>query len=350
MIKWVFCSLWLLSIIAFFIGQSLAPSNYALTLNELWGIFFLICVIFGIIFFLTMAVFITIDFEKKINQKRKIRCNCGIFFIPEEGQTHCDYCGAKISNIDKKKINPKKKIKNDKAIKEDVPKRFLTILLGLAILFSTGLYTRAENMEKEIKNKEFKSNPTPTPTILQPSPTPKLKSKTKESITPTQTNNLDPIITCNVHTNCGGGSKQMKKSECDQTTCCKIGDKWYFYLSKEKCKQDQNSYWSNYYKEIFPIPTKFPTYSPSQPTPTKVPAPTPTINQAAIDEYNQLLKEHKEACDAAVADWIRIKNEFMETQYNNYSSSVEAMMTLEQMRQNYQQELYDAGCSNTIHL
>lgn len=31
----------------------------------------------------------------------------------------------------------------------------------------------------------------------------------------------------------------MRLSECNQTTCCQIGDKWYFYLSKEKCIQDQ---------------------------------------------------------------------------------------------------------------
>ena len=32
----------------------------------------------------------------------KIKCDCGITFIPEEGQTHCSYCGIKISDIDKK--------------------------------------------------------------------------------------------------------------------------------------------------------------------------------------------------------------------------------------------------------
>lgn len=78
----------------------------------------------------------------------------------------------------------------------------------------------------------------------------------------TLTPGSDPVITCNVHTSCGGGSRQMKRSECDQTTCCRIGDKWYFYLSKDKCKKDQEDYWANYYKSI-PTPKPWPTLEPS---------------------------------------------------------------------------------------
>jgi hypothetical protein len=33
----------------------------------------------------------------------KIKCDCGVIFTPEEGQTHCNYCGIKLSDIGKKK-------------------------------------------------------------------------------------------------------------------------------------------------------------------------------------------------------------------------------------------------------
>lgn len=35
----------------------------------------------------------------------------------------------------------------------------------------------------------------------------------------------DPIITCNIHANCGGGTRQMKQSECSQMICCSINKK-----------------------------------------------------------------------------------------------------------------------------
>lgn len=60
--------------------------------------------------------------------------------------------------------------------------RFLVILLGLTILFAAGLYVRAENNEKELRNKDFKSNLEPTPTISQPTPT--LKPVAREKVVP----------------------------------------------------------------------------------------------------------------------------------------------------------------------
>jgi len=66
--------------------------------------------------------------------------------------------------------------------------------------------------------------------------------KTTPQVRGVQTGNEnDPIVTCSISPECGGGSRQMRKSECDQTTCCQIGDKWYFYLSRDKCLEDQKS-------------------------------------------------------------------------------------------------------------
>ena len=40
---------------------------------------------------------------------KKIKCDCGVTFEAEEGQTHCRYCGIKLSDIGKKKPVEKKK-------------------------------------------------------------------------------------------------------------------------------------------------------------------------------------------------------------------------------------------------
>lgn len=86
------------------------------------------------------------------------------------------------------------------------------------------------------------AKPTNTPTIgiivdvfptLPPTPTPKPKIIVKATIDP------DPVILCNVSKECGGGTKQLKKSTCNQSTCCQIGKSWIFYESVSKCKQDQ---------------------------------------------------------------------------------------------------------------
>jgi len=54
--------------------------------------------------------------------------------------------------------------------------------------------------------------------------------------------NGDPIVNCRIHANCGGGYKNIRRSECDNSTCCEVGSKWYFYTDQNKCDQDQSSY------------------------------------------------------------------------------------------------------------
>ncbi|MBM3205264.1 CAP domain-containing protein [Candidatus Shapirobacteria bacterium] len=50
--------------------------------------------------------------------------------------------------------------------KDKTPHKFLTILLVLAILFMTALYVRAERLEREKRNIDFKSKTNPTPTLV----------------------------------------------------------------------------------------------------------------------------------------------------------------------------------------
>lgn len=61
--KWVFFSLWLICVIAFTIGQFLAPPDYHLMTNNPWGNLFGTSVVLGIIFFCLMVIFFI--FEKK---------------------------------------------------------------------------------------------------------------------------------------------------------------------------------------------------------------------------------------------------------------------------------------------
>ncbi len=79
--------------------------------------------------------------------------------------------------------------------------------------------------------------PTPIPTST-PYPT---------VVQPTRATYVDPnpIITCNVSANCGGGTRQLRKNVCDNSTCCQIGDSWLFYEDKDKCIVDQNAYVSS---------------------------------------------------------------------------------------------------------
>lgn len=91
------------------------------------------------------------------------------------------------------------------------------------------------------------------------------------------------IVTCQIDSQCGGGSIQLQRGVCENSTCCQIGDKWTFYQDKNKCVQDQNIYNVN-----LPTPTPLPT---STPTPT----PTPTQQEVNLQLYNQCISNAQNA-------------------------------------------------------
>ena len=91
------------------------------------------------------------------------------------------------------------------------------------------------------------------------------------------------IITCQIDSQCGGGSIQLQRGVCENSTCCQIGDKWTFYQDKNKCVQDQNTY-----NASLPTPTPLPT---STPTPT----PTPTQQEVNLQLYNQCIADAQNA-------------------------------------------------------
>jgi len=86
---------------------------------------------------------------------------------------------------DDKKISKKGTRKTNKTIENNVPKKFLTILLVLITLFSAVLYIRAEKIEKNLKNKDFVITPTST-LIPSQAPTP----TAKPSVVPSKRNSI----------------------------------------------------------------------------------------------------------------------------------------------------------------
>lgn len=76
------------------------------------------------------------------------------------------------------------------------------------------------------------------------------KSTTKKT-TPQPTNsvvrnvqptiNSDPPVHCPIADDCGGGTRPLKQSECENTTCCRTKSGWEFML-KTKCESIHSSY------------------------------------------------------------------------------------------------------------
>lgn len=83
-------------------------------------------------------------------------------------------------------------------------------LMTLLVFLITGYIVYANNRSDTLianqKKEAYQNLPTNTPI-----PTGIVKAAHVDS---------DPIITCNIHANCGGGSKQLKTSVCNSMTCC----------------------------------------------------------------------------------------------------------------------------------
>jgi len=223
---------------------------------------------------------------------------------------------------------------------------------------------------------ESTSTPISTPT-MQPIPTetpiPTPTIPTYNYVAPTIDPN--PPIHCKISSNCGGGTTPLRQSECNNSVCCQIGDKWIFYKDRNQCINDQNSKNRNTTSGNYNASPSYPpctvyypalkysqTYSYVSTEQCKTwqdtanagstsvvqqPTPVPTQDNS---EYNDLLKRHQEACNQAAAEWIGVREQWEAANGNNYSSSAEMVMALRQRMTQYQQELYSAGCTQTISL
>lgn len=247
--------------------------------------------------------------------------------------------------------------------------KYLTLIFIIIVAF---LLVGANLIDSRIAslnvNSTINSSPTPTdvpiPTAMSTTPTPIPRQiYIAPAIDP------NPIVNCNISSTCGGGTRQMKKSECDQSICCQLGSAWSVYPSRTACTQAQSNYNSNNSGSNYPPCTvyypalhTFSTYSYTSPETCRQwqntantgstnviqqPIPVPTKDNS---EYNNLLKQLQEACQRVVAEWNTYKENFYANEYNNYSSSAEAIQILEARRQTYQQESYSVGCTQTISL
>ena len=117
---------------------------------------------------------------------------------------------------------------------------FLAILVtnDTALSRVLGLATQARPILSPIPTVAPLATNTPIPTSTPP------RTVKQRTVQTALTTDPDPIITCTFHYL---PSKQMRRSECQKTFECQIGGQWYIYTSRDKCSQDQNAYWKNYY-------------------------------------------------------------------------------------------------------
>lgn len=107
----------------------------------------------------------------------------------------------------------------------------------------------------------------PVPTIA-----PKVKGAVSKKTSPPI--NTNPVITCNIHANCGGGSQRITQSECNNLTCCNLNDGTSKLMTKYQC----DNYYSN---------NKTNTPTPSSPQNQNSTTPTTQLNFYCYDNtYN----------------------------------------------------------------
>lgn len=218
----------------------------------------------------------------------------------------------------------------------------ITITTFIGAVVDQELATVEINQE-QVLGQEVQTTAVPLPTKTA-TPTPKpTPHKVTTYIDP------DPIV------NCGPGviSKQyvkVKSSQCKNYVDCGLNNNTtYNLILKTECDRlhaEENARVTNELRrDISPTLYTFPSYAPI-PSHQATPTPVATDNT----EYYELVKKHQEACQKVVAEWTSMKESFNANEYNNFSSSAEAIQVLEKRRQSYQQQMYSVGCTQTIHL
>jgi hypothetical protein len=152
----------------------------------------------------------------------------------------------------------------------------------------------------------------------------------------------DPQVNCLIDSRCGGGTRNLKKSACSNSTCCQIGNTWLFYENKNQCITDQNKY----YQDNKP-PNTIPTWAPP---PTFAPFITWTPYPTQAFPTYAAIPTRDPACDSINNEWNDFKRNFMANQYNNYSSSFEAIQALNGYRTQYQNTANSHNCNIYLSL
>lgn len=97
----------------------------------------------------------------------------------------------------------------------------------------------------------------------------------------------DEYIKCNIHANCGGGYREMKRSTCDEMICCQDYSFNWKFTSKSDCEQSREIYEQN-------LNAKYPlnNYGSSQNNSTNY---TEELDKC-ISQASKLLEESKSLC------------------------------------------------------
>lgn len=112
----------------------------------------------------------------------------------------------------------------------------LVVLLVICLIFIA--YLIGKDQAKFLSSKS-ENNLVPTVTVSTPIPT---AEQVRTQYIPVATVDPDPPVLCNVNPNCGGGTKPLKQSECNNSTCCGFPDgSWVFYKDKNQCIADQKA-------------------------------------------------------------------------------------------------------------
>ena len=151
----------------------------------------------------------------------------------------------------------------------------LLLMLPVISLAAYGRYTT---------NKTQAIYPTIGPTTIEAEISPTIVPTTNYVQNYYPTTDPNPIINCNIHANCGGGTKPLRQSVCNNSTCCQIGNNWYYYEDKGKCSADQ----ADYYKKIYNYTNNYgSTYSYPTLMPYPTYAPMPTVDLGDQSDYSQ---------------------------------------------------------------
>jgi len=122
-----------------------------------------------------------------------------------------------VHNPKKKKVKLVKNIKTNKLVWKFV--LLVWILIFTALFLNTTVFgAKLISLTTAVKSFLAIQSPSPLPTNL-PISTISPTTTLKPYIDP------NPIITCNIHASCGGGSQQLRKNVCDSMNCCLIDQK-----------------------------------------------------------------------------------------------------------------------------
>lgn len=238
-----------------------------------------------------------------------------------------------VKHISPKHITEKNNDKREVVIRFNMPKPNVIFALFLVVFgiyffsyFLINSFAQSNGLTKKdlFKPHEWFTSEVKVTENLPITPTLTLEPTKINKVTavPKKTNlqTGEAMVNCKMNVSCGGDVRYIKKSECDNGTCCQIGSSWIFYISKANCIQDQGARNNNnklvptYAPKVYSIPTvslksytppTSPTIALNQPTSIPTNIPIPTVNQQQVDATNaERISRCKGDCIRTVDSYI----------------------------------------------